>query len=113
MEPTHLPWPHARICASLAVLALLGACAQPGPAATASERVVRYACDRGETLEVSFRSNPEVAVMRFHGQRFELPIQPSGSGFAYGDGRHTLRGKGDALTLEVGRMVPLQCTARP
>ena len=40
-------------------------------------------------------------------------IQPSGSGFAYGDGRHNLRGKGDALTLEVGRRVPLQCMAQP
>ncbi|MEW6465291.1 MAG: MliC family protein [Pseudomonadota bacterium] len=113
MEPTHLPWTRVRACASLAALALLGACAQTGPAATAPERVVRYACDRGETLEVRYRSQPDVAVLSYHGQRFELPIQPSGSGFAYGDGRHNLRGKGDALTLEVGRMVPLQCTAQP
>lgn len=119
MEPTHLPWTHMRACTSLAALALLGACAQSGPAetatatATATERMVHYACERGETLEVRYRSQPDVAVLSYHGQRFELPIQPSGSGFAFGDGRRTLRGKGDAITLEVGRMVPLRCTVQP
>ncbi|GAB4207304.1 MAG: hypothetical protein Fur0019_11640 [Tibeticola sp.] len=113
MEPTHLPWTHVRARAGLAALALLGACAQSGPAATAPERVVRYGCDRGESLEVRYRSNPDIAMLSYRGQRFEMPIQPSGSGFAYGDGRHNLRGKGDALTLEVSRMVPLQCTAQP
>jgi membrane-bound inhibitor of C-type lysozyme len=63
MTLTRLHWTHARTGAGLATLALLAACAQPGPAATASERVVRYACDRGETLEVRYRNHPDIAVL--------------------------------------------------
>jgi len=42
-----------------------------------------------------------------------LPQQPSGSGFIYSNGPNTIRGKGNALTVEIGRMLPIQCQARP
>jgi membrane-bound inhibitor of C-type lysozyme len=38
-----------------------------------------------------------------------LPQQPSGSGFIYSNGPNTIRGKGNALTVEIGRMLPIQC----
>lgn len=76
------------------------------------DRRVRYACDSGETVEVRFFPAQGVAVLVRGGATIELQQQPAGSGFAYGNGPNTIRGKGDALTLEIGRRVPIQCTAQ-
>ena len=43
----------------------------------------------------------------------DLAQQRSASGFIYSNGPNTIRGKGDALTIEIGRMVPIQCQATP
>ena len=54
-----------------------------------------------------------VSVMLVRGGRtLELQQQPSGSGFVYSNGPSTVRGKGDELTLEIGRMAPIACRAR-
>lgn len=47
-----------------------------------------------------------------NGETMELQQQPSGSGFVYSNGPTKIRGKGDDLTVEIGRMVPLQCKAK-
>ena len=47
-----------------------------------------------------------------HCKTIELQQQPSGSGFIYSNGPNTIRGKGNDLTVEIGRMVPIQCKAR-
>ena len=52
-----------------------------------------------------------VAVLVRHGMPIELQQQPSGSGFVYSNGPNTVRGKGDEITIEIGRMVPLACKA--
>lgn len=92
-----------------ALLALTGCATAP---AASDTREVAFACDNGETMTVRFSETPAQAVLVRNGGQFVLPQQPSGSGFRYGDARHAIRKKGDALTVEIGRMAPIQCTAR-
>lgn len=106
----------ARTTCCMAAL-LLAACAtRPEPAEPAEPvapvaREVGFACSNGETLRVRFTDAPAQAVLLRGGSEVVLAQQPSGSGFIYGAGPTVIRGKGDALTVEIGRMVPLQCTA--
>ena len=72
---------------------------------------VDFACSNGETISVRYQRDPDVAVLMRNGDAIELPQQRSGSGFIYSNGPNTIRGKGDDLTVEIGRMVPLQCHA--
>ncbi len=72
---------------------------------------VAFSCTNGESLTVRFIAASETAVLVRHGDEIELQQQPSGSGFIYSNGPNTIRGKGDALTVEIGRMVPIHCTA--
>lgn len=81
---------------------------QPNP----DERWVGYDCERGEFVSVRYTQAGERAVLLRHGQAIELHQQPSGSGFVYSNGPNTIRGKGDELRVEIGRMVPMLCTAR-
>jgi hypothetical protein len=53
-----------------------------------------------------------VGVLMRHGKPMELQQQPAASGFLFTSGPHTVRGKGRELTIEVGRMVSIQCQAR-
>lgn len=99
--------------AALAALAL-GACTttpQPGEAAT-EVREVTFTCAHGETLSVRFFPKQGVAVLVRNGENIELDQKVSGSGFIYSNGPNTIRGKGDDLTVEIGRMVPLQWKAQ-
>lgn len=91
---------------------LLAACtAAPHGDTGAQVREVAFTCGHGQNLSVRFDAAKEVAVLMRNGSAIELAQQPSGSGFVYSNGPNTIRGKGDALTVEIGRMVPLQCTA--
>lgn len=92
---------------------VLGACASTHDRGGDEARVidVAFSCDNGERLSVQFHQDRELAVLTRNGQSIELPQQPSGSGFIYSNGPNTLRGKGDELTVEIGRMVPIQCRA--
>lgn len=102
-----------------AILAICAACAcssVPGgedataaPATGANE--VAFSCTGGETLAVRFHQDEERAILLRNGDEIELRQQPSGSGFIYSNGPNTIRGKGDDLTVEIGRMVPIQCKA--
>ena len=56
---------------------------------------------------------PSLSVLVRGGQTTELQQEPSGSGFVYASRTTTIRGKGDDLTVEIGRMAPLQCKAKP
>lgn len=100
--------------ASIGTVLAAAGCATPDqPArAPAEARAVVFRCDRGETLLVRFLPDRRAAVLVRNGQSMELPQQPSGSGFLYSSGIHTLRGKGEDLTVEIGRMAPLQCRAQ-
>ena len=73
---------------------------------------VAFTCTNGESLNVRFFTEKGVAVLVRNEKPIELKQQPSGSGFIYSNGPNTIRGKGDDLTVEIGRMVPIQCKAR-
>lgn len=73
--------------------------------------VVDYQCDHGQSVRVTYVIDKETAQLERNGTTLELQQQPSGSGFIYSNGPNTIRGKGSDLTLEIGRMVPLQCKA--
>jgi len=93
-------------------LFLLGCTSLTGQAEPTGERRVGFTCDNGEEVEVRFFPLQGVAVLVRHGKTIELQQQPSGSGFIYSNGPNTLRGKGDEIMIEIGRMVPIKCTAR-
>lgn len=83
------------------------------PAAPQGEIKVDFACTNGESLSVRFIQDRELAVLTRQGDSIELQQQPSGSGFIYSNGPNTIRGKGNDLTVEIGRMMPIQCSAVP
>jgi membrane-bound inhibitor of C-type lysozyme len=72
---------------------------------------VAFHCTHGEALSVRFFTKEQRAILIRNGQEVALKQQPSGSGFVYSNGPNTIRGKGQDLTVEMGRMVPLQCQA--
>ena len=90
----------------------LASCARPvPPTAEAPMNRVAFHCNNGEDIEVRFFPQQGVAVLVRNGKTMELQQQPSGSGFRYSNGPNTIRGKGNQLSVEIGRMVPLQCEA--
>jgi len=95
------------VCVAL----ILAGCAAKPP--LASSEVVVFDCQNGEVLRVRFVAEPASTVLMRAQSEISLPQQPSGSGFIYSNGPNTIRGKGNALTVEIGRMLPIQCQARP
>ncbi len=92
---------------------LLAACASPAPTgAVIPVQRTQYVCSQGETVELRYFPDQGVAVLVRQGQTMELHPQPVASGFLYTNGPHAVRGKGDEIQIEVGRMVPLPCKAR-
>lgn len=101
----------AMVVRTHACLALmLAGCVAKLPLA-APEAVV-FDCQNGEVMRVRFEAAPASAVLIRGQNEIRLPQQPSGSGFIYSNGPNTIRGKGDALTVEIGRMAAIQCQAR-
>lgn len=99
----------------------LAACTSTPPSANSAgataatpgaEHEVRFLCNNGQNLAVRFAQDAERAVLTRNGQSITLQQQPSASGFVYSNGANTIRGKGDHLTVEIGRMVPLHCQAQ-
>lgn len=88
---------------------LAGCTAIPTHTEPTTEHLATYACDHGETLEIRFFPLQGVGVLVRHGKTMELQQQVSGSGFIYSNGPNTVRGKGDELIVEIGRMVPFKC----
>jgi len=74
-------------------------------------RTVAFACTSGDSVMVRFSDDQRVAVLVRNGEEMTLQQQPSASGFVYGSGPNTIRGKGDDLTVETGRAAPLECKA--
>lgn len=97
-----------------AALAACLACAcgtLPGGAPDGDVREVAFSCADGSAVTVRFHTADERAVLVRNGDEIELQQQPSASGFIYSNGPNTIRGKGDELILEIGRMMPIQCQA--
>ena len=74
---------------------------------------VNYQCENAPPVTVTFIADEERAQLTRGEDSFNLPQEVSASGFIYSNGRYTIRGKGDELTLEVGRMMPINCSAVP
>jgi membrane-bound inhibitor of C-type lysozyme len=74
---------------------------------------VLFACDDGQTVEMRFFPMQDLALMTRNGTTLELPQQISASGFIYSNGPNTVRGRGNELTVEIGRRAPIQCQALP
>lgn len=93
-------------------IALTSCAVAPTKEASPTELRVPFTCVNGEELEVRFFPSRELAVLSRGGKTIELPQQISGSGFIYGNGQDTIRGKGNDLTVETGGMTSLHCKAR-
>lgn len=90
---------------------LITACTNPSSVTNFSpDHHTIFQCNNGETLSISFYTTRQVAVLVRNGDKIELPQQRSGSGFIYSNGPNTIRGKGNNLTVTIGRMMPLECT---
>ena len=76
------------------------------------ERRAGSLCSNGEEVEMRFFPAQGVGVLVRNGKPMELQQQPAASGFVYGNGPNTVRGKGNELIVEIGRKVSLTCHAR-
>jgi heat shock protein HslJ/membrane-bound inhibitor of C-type lysozyme len=76
---------------------------------------VRYICPGGTDFSALFSRDSDLATLLVAGQpEIELPRQPSGSGFAYGDSYYELRGRGREATLTAaGRSMRCHAAGRP
>jgi membrane-bound inhibitor of C-type lysozyme len=75
-------------------------------------RRVHFTCDNGEELQVVFFRTLQIADLVRNQKGTELSKQPSGSGFHYSNGTHTIRGKGEDLAIEVTQQPTLNCKAK-
>jgi len=92
-----------------ALLAAFFLCSCSSFSQSKTDRNVTFSCINGETVSVRFLPHEDIAILSRNGTDLELPQQRSGSGFIYSTGRNTIRGKGDDMTIEIGRMAPIQC----
>lgn len=102
-----------RLLATGLVPIALSACAATAPSGPAAQVLrVPFGCAGGERIEVVFDNGRQVATLVRGGRSIELPQQRSGSGFIYGDGSDTIRGKGKDLTVELAGQPPVHCKAQ-
>ena len=72
---------------------------------------VIFECERNEAITVRFFTDSERAVMTRNNEDIELKQERAASGFLYSNGPNSIRGKGDDLTVHIGRMAPINCRA--
>jgi membrane-bound inhibitor of C-type lysozyme len=100
------------VCAFSLMLVTLQACSSVPRTMSQSPRLVKYACDNGEFVEVRFAESEGAATLIRAGSAVALKQQTVASGFEYSNGPNTIRGKGEELRVEIGRMVPISCRAQ-
>ncbi len=84
-----------RLVATLIAAAALAACQTPCPPADTGPRVVRFLCEDGSNLSVTFSGSPDSARVEQEGYTaLVLPARIAGSGYRYMDGGAELRGRG-------------------
>lgn len=106
--------PSVACLSAMLILAPLTGCTAP-PASSASaqastETRASYRCDNGESIRVRFLHEAGLAILERLGHEIELQQQAATPGFLYSNGPNTLRGQGETLSLEIGRMMPIRCT---
>ncbi len=104
------PWPDSPSTARPAAPAP-GVPAPRPPAEPTPARAASYRCDDGQPAELRFFPQQGTAVLVRGSSRWELPQQPAAAGFAYGTAPVALRGRGDQLSIDVGRRLPITCVA--
>lgn len=94
------------------LFSLLTACTGTGGSGseTSNKAIVRYSCERGGPLEVEYTGGESAIVYR-DGTTVKLLQAPVASGFHYTNGKLGIRGKGNDVMLEIGRMAPIPCHA--
>ena len=94
------------LLATLTATLMLAACQSSQPR-NPIERLLgdppwqRFTCSDGTTLRVQFRHDS--ATVQTRTRTLILAEAPAASGIRYEDGRRSLRGKGDDITLTTGR----------
>jgi len=96
----------------MAMLLLLGCSTAPLKEEAHTEPPVRFDCGNHGTVEARFVPEKDTALLSFGGRQATLKRRPAASGFWYTDGRISIRGKGDELMLEIGRMAPVFCKVK-
>src|SRR5690606_18819244 len=91
----------------LMLLLLSGCATQVNTTGDEKDSVVGFHCANGEQVMIRFLTGSEVAILTRNGESIELRQQPAASGFWYTNGPISIRGKGNDLDLEIGRMVPI------
>lgn len=98
-------------CLPVTMVLLLSACAtQPQPAQD-EILTVNYQCGNHQPIRVRYFTQLEQAELVLDGQVYYLAQQPAASGFWYSDKLRSLRGKGEELSLEIGRRAAVLCIA--
>ncbi|MDR7148197.1 phospholipase A1 [Hydrogenophaga palleronii] len=104
-----------RILERLIVIgALVAACPLAVQAADEASAAgeLKYSCGVDQPLVVRLAADrAQLIVALPTGQVLELPAQTTGSGFAYGDGKHSFSGQKDSILLQLQGQVPLACVA--
>jgi membrane-bound inhibitor of C-type lysozyme len=72
---------------------------------------VLFECVDNLPVTVRFYKRSERAVMIRNNDEIELKQIPTASGFSYTNGPYSIRGKGDDLVLNIGRMSGINCLA--
>lgn len=88
----------------------------PPPMANAApaEEAVNYTCENGAKFKAIFSDDSgSVRIEPQAGAPATLYIAATGSGFAYMDGGHELRGKGDEAMWTDGKKPATKCVAAP
>tara|TARA_R110001583_G_scaffold156201_2_gene307916 strand:+ start:285 stop:872 length:588 start_codon:yes stop_codon:yes gene_type:complete len=70
-----------------------------------------FECERNEAITVRFFTDSDRAVMTRNNEDIELKQARTASGFLYSNGLNSIRGKGDDLSVQIGRMSPINCRA--
>lgn len=84
-----------RLAALATIAVALAACQTPCPAPDTGPTVVRFTCEDGSELTVTFTSNPDMARIEQEGYTtLTLPARISGAGYRYVDGGAELRWRG-------------------
>lgn len=95
----------------LVVGALVASCqlVQAADEASAAGEL-KYSCGEDQPLVVRLAADrAQLIVALPSGRVLELPAQTTGSGFAYGDGKHSFSGQKDSALLHLQGQAPMAC----
>lgn len=70
---------------------------------------VLYTCERGGETLVHFYKQKDIAMLIHNKDIIELKREASASGFFYTNYKTSIRGKGNEMSLLIGRMAPIKC----